>query len=367
MITVAALKVSLIELSGKALKRWTASRCRSIFQASLSRKDFGAPFFLERYPVPRLSLIVPFQCDSQALETTLLSVLEARSSDHELIVVHRGQYQDPYGLGGDEAVVVETASAASLPQQLNTAVETATGDVIQVVLPGTLLEPDWCNDALAAFDQMDIDLIALGVDDSKSKQVQYGFDSDSLPQRCFATEASKISGPLLEGTMIRRSVILGLGGWNTKIPADLIDFEMSLLVRVLGLHVGVVQDALVHCNEPRSMVLSHYELGRSIGQLACAFSEASELEISDAAISVEPLVKRLGHLASGLVNPKLAAQRLGWVLGVRDRSWVKPITNRIQNAYQALEQLYDAWDQEPSVLANPGTSNDARQPARKAA
>lgn len=317
--------------------------------------------------MPRLSLIVPFQCDSQALENTLLSVLEVRSCDDELIIVHRGQYQDPYGLGGDEATVVETASAATLAQQLNTAVEQATGEVIQVVLPGTVLEPDWCNDALGAFDQMDIDLIALGVDDAKSGQVHYGFESDSLPQRSFSTEAGRIAGPLLAGTMIRRSAIECLGGWNTKIPSDLIDFEMSLLVKVLGLHVGVVQDALVHCSEPRSMVLSHYELGRSIGQLACAFSEASELDISDSTITVEPLVKRLGQLASGLVSPKLAAQRLGWVLGVRDRCWVKPIRSRIENAYQAFTQLHESWEQEPSVLANPGISTPDRQSTRKAA
>ena len=209
---------------------------------------------------------------------------------------------------------------------------------------------------------MDIDMIALGVANSSSNEIQFGFESDALPHRRFSTEAAKIAGPLLAGTMIRRSAIRCLGGWNTKIPSDLIDFEMSLLVKVLGLHVGVVEDALVYCNEPRAMVLSHYELGRSVGQLACAFNEASESEVS-----IEPLAKRLGHLASGLVNPKLAAQRLGWVLGVRDRSWVGQITQRIQNAHKAFTELHEAWENQPAVLANPASPISAQEAARKAA
>ena len=107
--------------------------------------------------MPRLSLIVPFQCDSQALENTLVSVLEVRAADDELIIVHRGEYQDPYGLSGDEATVVETAASSSLAEQLNAAYRHATGEVIQVVVPGTILESDWCDDALVAFDELDVD------------------------------------------------------------------------------------------------------------------------------------------------------------------------------------------------------------------
>lgn len=312
--------------------------------------------------MPRLSLIVPFQCDSQALENTLVSVLEVRTSDHELLIVHRGEYQDPYGLGGDEASVVETSSSASLAQQLNAAVQRATGDVVQVVLPGTVLESDWCDDALAAFDELDVDMIALGITTSTSSDVQYGYDSDAMPQRRFSTEASKIAGPLLAGTMVRRSAIRCLGGWNTRIPSDLIDFEMSLMAKVLDLQVGVVEGGLVRCQEPRPMVLSHYELGRSIGQLACAFSE-----VPDSAIVVEPLVRRLGHLASGLVNPKLAAERLGWVLGVRDRSWAEPIAGRIAAAKKALADRQAAWENQPAVLPNSGFPRSDRDSVRKAA
>ena len=312
--------------------------------------------------MPRLSLIVPFQCDSQALENTLVSVLELRSPDDELLIVHRGEYQDPYGLQGNEAKVLETPASTSLAEQLNIAVQNATGDVLQVVLPGTVLEADWCVDALVAFDEMDIDMIALGVSGSGANSLQYGFEADLIPQRRATGEASKIAGPLLAGTMIRRSAIECLGGWNTKIPGDLIDFELCLMAKLLGLQVGVVEGSSVTCDESRSMVLSHYELGRSIGQLACAFSE-----ISDSAIVIEPLVRRLGHLASGLVSTKLAAERLGWVLGVRDRSWSGAIGKRVESAKVAFADRSREWDRLRTIVPQPNFQGAQRDSARKAA
>ena len=312
--------------------------------------------------MPRLSLIVPFQCDSQALENTLVSVLELRSPDDELLIVHRGEYQDPYGLQGNEAKVLETPASTSLAEQLNIAVQNATGDVLQVVLPGTVLEPDWCVDALAAFDELDVDMIALGVSGSGANSLQYGFEADLIPQRRATGEASKIAGPLLAGTMIRRSAIECLGGWNTKIPGDLIDFELCLMAKLLGLQVGVVEGSSVTCDESRSMVLSHYELGRSIGQLACAFSE-----ISNSAIVIEPLVRRLGHLASGLVSPKLAAERLGWVLGVRDRSWSGAIGKRVESAQVAFADRSREWERLRTIVPQPNFQGAQRDSARKAA
>ena len=312
--------------------------------------------------MPRLSLIVPFQSDSQALENTLVSVLEHRSPHDELLIVHRGEYQDPYGLQGNEATLVETPASTSLAEQLNIAVQAAKGDVLQVVLPGTVLEPDWCVDALAAFDELDVDMIALGVLASGSSALRYGFESDLIPQRRVTSEAAKIAGPLLGGTMIRRSAIQCLGGWNTKIPGDLIDFELCLMARSLGMQVGVVEGSSVTCDESRAMVLSHYELGRSIGQLACAFSE-----ISDSAIVIEPLVRRLGHLASGLVSTKLAAERLGWVLGVRDRSWSQVVGKRVESAKKAFAERSRKWEQFPAVVPQSVIPNPQRDSARKAA
>jgi hypothetical protein len=143
-----------------------------------------------------------------------------------------------------------------------------------------------------------------------------------------------IAGPLLAGTMIRRTTLLSIGGWNEKIASDLIDFELCLMTSVLNLNIGVVADVQLACQEPTAHALSPYESGKAIGMLASAYSlvEGSKL-------TVEPLGRRLGALATGLMNPKLAAERLGWVLGVRDRSLVRFIAERVELARARLSGL----------------------------
>ena len=87
--------------------------------------------------------------------------------------------------------------------------------------------------------------------------------------------------------------------------------------------------------------------------LACGYSE-----VADSSISLEPLGKRLGQLATGLLNPKIAAERLGWVLGVRDRTWVRPIAERIG---VARGNLSSANSQVP--YATPAASQTVRRAA----
>jgi hypothetical protein len=77
---------------------------------------------------------------------------------------------------------------------------------------------------------------------------------------------------------------------------------------------------------------SPFEIGKGCGILACAYSE-----LPDSHIMIEPLVRRLGHLAWGLMNPQAAAERLGWVLGVRDRSLVRYIAQRVDFSQHAFD------------------------------
>ena len=129
--------------------------------------------------MPRLSLLVPFVRDPQALEATLLSVLEVRSDDVELLIVHRGEYDDPYGLDGDEATLVETSAKATLAQQLNLATKAASGRIVQVLMPGTVLQPEWADGALEAFEDSDVDVVSLGIRSANQSEPTYGFDAQA--------------------------------------------------------------------------------------------------------------------------------------------------------------------------------------------
>jgi hypothetical protein len=282
--------------------------------------------------VPRLSLIVPFQRDESALETTLVSVLESRTSDEELIIVHAGDYDDPYELARDEAIVLETEGSTSLAERLNLAVRTACSPIVQVVMPGTTLEPGWSDEAVGLFEDPSIHAVSLAMRDALSDRVVYGVDADQLPHHRMALEADTVAGPLLAGTMIRRRSLLKLGGWSELISESLIDLELTLLMRTLELNMSVVESPhVVRDFKSSRLAGSPFEMGKGCGILACAYSELPESRII-----IEPLVRRLGHLACGLMNPQVAAERLGWVLGVRDRSLVRYIAQRVDFSYHAF-------------------------------
>jgi hypothetical protein len=283
--------------------------------------------------VPRLSLIVPFQRNESALETTLVSILETRSREEELIIVHAGDYDDPYELARDEAVVLETEQRASLAERLNLAVRTACSPVVQVVLPGTKLDVGWSDEGLRHFEDGSMHVVSLAVRDNAEDRTVYGLDQDQLPHRRMATVADSIAGPLLAGTMMRRRSLLKLGGWSEMICESLIDMELVLLMRTLGLHTAVVEEPRLDRDfKATGFASSPFEIGKGCGMLACAYSE-----LPDSNVAIEPLVRRLGQLACGLMNPHVAAERLGWVLGVRDRSLVRYITQRVEFAQHAFE------------------------------
>ena len=62
--------------------------CYGTFLAGISR-------------VPRLSIVIPSVGDCNLLEDSLVSVLENRPADCEVLVVHNRPYDDPYNLAGE--------------------------------------------------------------------------------------------------------------------------------------------------------------------------------------------------------------------------------------------------------------------------
>jgi hypothetical protein len=278
-------------------------------------------------------LIVPFQRDAAALETTVVSILESRTKEEELIIVHDGDYDDPYQLACDEAVVLETERGESLAEQLNLAVRAACSPAVQVLLPGTTIQAGWCDAAMELLADSDVHAVSMAYFDTDARRTVFGIDQVHIPHRQVATYEDQVAGPLLAGTLIRRRSLLKLGGWCERIPESLIDLELTLLMRTLSLEFEVLESSNMQLSaEIASPKCSPFELGKGCGMLACAYSE-----LPDAHVTVEPLVRRIGQLASGLLNPKIAAERLGWVLGVRDRSWSQTISQRVELAWSAFQ------------------------------
>ena len=65
--------------------------------------------------MPRLSIVIPVLGNVEGLEDTLVSVLENRPVDCQIVVVLNRPYDDPYDLK-DEVCFVEAPPGAGFPR-----------------------------------------------------------------------------------------------------------------------------------------------------------------------------------------------------------------------------------------------------------
>src|SRR5438034_11152759 len=112
MLTVASFAAKKYEVVG-------ALRVPSLLAATRTR------------PVPRLPIIIPCLGGAAELDGTLVSVLQNRPADCEVLVAHTEPYDDPYSLRSE--VSFFHTPAASLVELLNAALEATTGEVIHIV------------------------------------------------------------------------------------------------------------------------------------------------------------------------------------------------------------------------------------------
>lgn len=99
---------------------------------------------------PRLSIVIPAVTGAEALEETLLSVLENRPENCEVIVALACEYDDPWNLR-DEVTFVRAPEAASTIGCVNLGISSASGDVIHLLSAGWKATPGWTDVALERF------------------------------------------------------------------------------------------------------------------------------------------------------------------------------------------------------------------------
>lgn len=285
--------------------------------------------------MPRLSIIVPHLHDDSGLEQTLVSVLENRGRSLELILVHDGRYTDPYGLDQDEAVLIETKRGTSLTSQLNLAVASACSPYIQVLSPGAVVTDGWYEESLEIMEHGSVVAVCQPIACTDSDGVITGLAAASLPHRRVTGNASEVGSPMLVGSVLRKRVLNAVGGFFERSSREVGEVEFALLLSALELEIGIVESVGIYA--PRSVASgqeSGYEIGQACGQLACAYAT-----IENSGVVIDSVAKRLGHLASGLMSPKTVAERLGWVMGVKNRGYVETVQNRLAYAREGISTL----------------------------
>lgn len=209
----------------------------------------------------RLSIIIPVLGSSARLEGTLVSVLENRPPDCEILVVHNAPYADPYDLAG-EIRFLPVASGSSLVESLNAGIQASGGAVVHLLAAGFEAAEGWTEPALAHFQDRRVASVAPVVVDSLGMQVtlaaglQYScrrgrtvrtdatLASEATPSSSQAQQG-EVLGPLLQAAFYRRSALELVGGLPRAVGDALADADLALALKSAGYRSVL---------EPRSIV-----------------------------------------------------------------------------------------------------------------
>ena len=109
--------------------------------------------------MPRLAIVIPAVGPIDVLESSLVSVLEHRPDDCEVIVVFNQPYEDPYGLDG-EVRFVQAPVKSGIVDCVNRGIAHSHADLVHVLLAGCEVTEGWTDRALAHFDDPRVGAVA---------------------------------------------------------------------------------------------------------------------------------------------------------------------------------------------------------------
>jgi hypothetical protein len=204
--------------------------------------------------VPRLSIIVPVLGSASRLETTLVSVLEHRPRDCEVLVVLDTPYDDPYELSG-EVRFIEARAAVGFAQNANAGIQASDAEFVNVLAPGVEVCESWADAALPHFrdphvaavsplirDTLDRwRILAAGVAYSarRGRFVRVPEDNESI-------QVQDILAPLAHAGFYRRDALELVGHFPSAVGDLHADADLALTLRYAGYRAVLEPKSIVH-------------------------------------------------------------------------------------------------------------------------
>lgn len=186
----------------------------------------------------KLSILIAAHDEAQ-LETSLISILQNRPRDCEIVVVHDGGYQDPYDLA-EEVRFLPTPALQDAAARLNVGVAECRAPVIHVLGCGAEVTDGWTNAAVAHFKDASVASVAPLVVSSDGAHVA----AAGLEYRCggrrvaskagapvteLAEDPQSTLGPTLAGAFYRRSALAAWSQPFSSVVGDrLTDVDLAL-------------------------------------------------------------------------------------------------------------------------------------------
>ncbi len=190
--------------------------------------------------MPRLACIIPALGSPESLETTLVSVLERRPDDCEVLVVLNVPYADPYNLQG-EVQFLQAAANADLISCLNLGIAETKAPIVHLLASGFQVDDAWIERALPHFDDPRVAAVTPAIYDANDHNqllvagVGYRRGGRKSICRTFPQPGDESSldsvGPLLQAAFYRRSALNAIGKLPTGLGENLADVDLALALR----------------------------------------------------------------------------------------------------------------------------------------
>lgn len=193
----------------------------------------------------RLSIIIPYLGNPKRLEDTLVSVLENRPNDCEVLAVLAQPYDNPYKLD-DEVCFCRAADGTGLAELMNLGIATSRAPVVHLLTCGAEVREGWADVAMAHFRDpqvasvaplaIDLDhrdrVLAAGVQYTPAGRIRLrgngGFVGAVEPR------AGPVLAPYPAAAFYRKTALESLGGFAASVADWLAVLDTGLTLRYLG-------------------------------------------------------------------------------------------------------------------------------------
>lgn len=208
--------------------------------------------------MPKLSIILPVLGRVEALEQSLVSVLENRPESCEVILVHNHPYDDPYHLEG-EVRFAAAPIGAGWAECANLGLRQCLAPVAHFLDCGIVVAEGWTVPALRHFDDPRIAAVAALVTcgDQPQQISSAGVEYRPSGRRVLAAcgkplpadqTARPVLGACRAAAFYRKAHLEVLAGFDVSVGDALADVDLALRLRHAGFRAVF---------EPRSQVTDH--------------------------------------------------------------------------------------------------------------
>ncbi len=269
----------------------------------------------------RLAIVISAVGSTESLESTLLSVLENRPADSEIVVAIDQPYSDPYELK-DEVRFVGPSSAGAMAN-LNAALGATRAPFVHLLASGCKVTEGWTEEPLARFgDRRVASVVPWVVDaDAPDRLLAAGVGYRTSGARYLVAqglpidaqiEGATILGPCSFAAFYRKAALEFVGGFSRGLSPRQADVDVAIMLARAGFSTAC---------EPRCRIVAHpsVEHSESAFRQALCNERLFWRNWPASAGRVSTLVAHAALIAWELVGslprPRLVAQALGRMLG----------------------------------------------------